>query len=596
MPRSALILALSTLLATAAAASPADHAARIDPRVDPATLVAPTVRVVGAASVSHHPRVIDGARVVDQDLVIVAGPTGERAFGHLAPVTAPMALLDASAAEAAARSRWPGAIVSPLEALLVPTDAGGATHRPVWVGLVQPTQGLPQVARIDATTAEIVAVPAAFDAVARVSTYAHNPLHGDVVEGSVQIDEPELLWTEDLVVRQETSTDLLTSTGDYVYASDDPRFSVTSAYFHLQDAVAWMNAAVPGDGITATTVAVVNIGEDNDYGEPSMATNAFHLWFEEGDFVGHVLLMGGGARIGGFTVENTAHSADVLIHEMGHGLVDEVTPFHPWDHMGEDEYRALHEGLADYAAAARLDYPVIADHVFGDLGARDLREGRRYPEDFAIEAGQHENGRIIGSMGWALRSVIGAPADTIVLGAPAYLSAGSPDYDGLAAGLLAVNSDSFEGRYLAPLLAAMEAHGLRIDAEGDRPAAVPAFEHRRVQRNKATTVSVEMSDPDGDALRSVHWELAVVPDGSEVTLDGEARFEHTVSITPDVCGDYALRVQVADAGDRSSRWQYVTIAACPAGCASSVAGPEATPSMALLLLAAGVPWILRRRR
>jgi len=591
---SALLACL--LIPGSALATTAEHVRRLAPDIDPNTLSSPRIRVLDGTHIAHHARYVDGARVLDQDLVTVTRGADERAWGHLAPVTAAPRQLDALIADLVLREHFPGAAVGELEAVLVPTE-GRTTHRHAWVGQVQPARGLPLIVQLDAVDGSVIqAVSAAQDVEAAVSVYPHNPLHGAAETRVVDVDQAGVLWTEQItVIDEELQTPLVSD--DFVFSPDDDAFTFTSVYFHLQDATAWMNDTVPGGAIEAPTVAFVNVGQSNMFGDPMVAANAFHLWRDDDAFAGHVLVFGGGLSVGSATVPNLGHSGDVVAHELGHGLIDEIVPFHPSDFKGEHGFRALHEGLADYAAASHLGVPAIADHAFADLGGgRDLSDVRVYPDDWDTAAGQHSNGRIVGSLGWTLRQDIGAPSDTIMLSSPAYLSASEHGFDGLVRGMLGVNTDVYDGRYLVPVLEALDAHGLRPSGQGERPAAHVEIERLRAPRGVQRTLTVDIDDPDGHALVGVEWDLAVTPNGSEITDLGASRFDRELSFTPDVCGDFELRVRVADEGNRTSGWQYVTVATCPQGCASSVAGADAVPGASLLLLLLGAPLVRRRRR
>ena len=387
---SALLACL--LIPGSALGTTADHLRRLAPDIDPNTLSSARIRVLDGTRIAHHARYVDGARVLDQDLVTVTRGADERAWGHLAPVTAAPRQLDALIADLVLREHFPGAAVGELEAVLVPTE-GRTTHRHAWVGQVQPARGLPLIVQLDAVDGSVIqAVSAAQDVEAAVSVYPHNPLHGAAETRVVDVDQAGVLWTEQItVIDEEWQTPLVAD--DFVFSPDDDAFTFTSVYFHLQDATAWMNETVPGGAIEAPTVAFVNVGQSNMFGDPMVAANAFHSWRDDEAFVGHLLVFGGGLTVGSTTVPNLGHSGDVVAHELGHGLIDEVVPFHPWDHKGDAGFRALHEGLADYAAACEdlltgREETVILDVIRTSAGRRQslqLRLEALRSEDFGID-------------------------------------------------------------------------------------------------------------------------------------------------------------------------------------------------------------------
>jgi len=604
LPRIVVALALTALLApTAAAAAPslAELTHALDPSVDPATLSSPDLRRIKNTRIAHHARYVDDARVLDQSLTVVSPPDGPvRSWGHLGEVTTVPRVVHLDDAHAAIEETWPGAEVGTLEAVLLPVP-GDTTHHPVWEGLVLPPRALPLVVHIDGVDGSVLlAIPAGDHLDAPVNVYEHNVNHGEPVQALVtDLEDLTVLWTPAITVLEEgTEVPLEEPSGSYLFEPEDDRFALTSALYHLQDGTRWLFDRVPGmDGLETPSVAFVNVGIDNQMGEPSLAMNAFHSYIDRDDFTGHLFMFGEGGEVGGVTVTNFAHAADVVIHELGHGLVGDSVGFPPYSNRNHPEYRALHEGLADYGAAARLDYPVVADAAFGDFDReRDLSVVRVWPDDYDEAEGQHQNGRIIGSLGWTLRTDIGGPADTIMLGSPSYLGASDPGFAALVRGMLRTSEDAQDGRYHVALLMALEAHGLLPEGEGEAPRAVTDFDEPRGPRNKAVTVGVVGEDEDDDEILGALWELLNVPEGSAASIEGEQRFDSELTFTPDMCGDYRLRVKVADAGQLRSSWAYVTISACPKACSSSIAGADQTPSALLLLLGGAAALALRRRR
>ncbi|MCC7430642.1 hypothetical protein IT568_07360 [bacterium] len=103
---------------------------------------------------------------------------------------------------------------------------------------------------------------------------------------------------------------------------------------------------------------------------------------------------------GNSSCPSTARLAGVVYHEYGHGINSkQYTPFSmPGD---------MHEGLADYTAAAIENQPNIGIGFFGGSSyLRSINNTNKYPDDISGEV--HNDGLIIGGAFWDLRLLLGA--------------------------------------------------------------------------------------------------------------------------------------------------------------------------------------------
>ncbi len=103
---------------------------------------------------------------------------------------------------------------------------------------------------------------------------------------------------------------------------------------------------------------------------------------------------------------NTARIADVVLHEYGHGITDQV--YRPLAPSG-----AMHEGFSDYWAATIMDDPRIGRGFRGPgTILRTVDNTRRVPDNVNGEV--HNDGLIIAGALWDLRQALGkATADTL---------------------------------------------------------------------------------------------------------------------------------------------------------------------------------------
>lgn len=104
-----------------------------------------------------------------------------------------------------------------------------------------------------------------------------------------------------------------------------------------------------------------------------------------------------------------AYDADVVYHELGHGVVSLWAPDLPFvggDTVGLDwTGGSINEGFADVFSLLHEPDPLAAEYAgsaFGERAIRDLSSLRRCPDDLVGEV--HADGMIVGSLGWALVS------------------------------------------------------------------------------------------------------------------------------------------------------------------------------------------------
>jgi hypothetical protein len=231
----------------------------------------------------------------------------------------------------------------------------------------------------------------------------------------------------------------------------------------------------------------------NDYSMPcvvNIANTCNAYW----DGVGiNFYLAGGGCP-------NTATMADVVYHEYGHGVNDNlyIQAGAPFGMMSG----ALHEGLADVNAAMIRDNPVIGDGFFGPgTMIRTTDNTRRWPHDDAGDG--HITGLIVGGAMWDLREAIGlTPAARLAhfakYGTPDDANAGVAMSDYFLEVLVADDDDSDLANGTpngAAIVGAFNAHGIGTGfftgivhtPLGDQPGASPA----------AVVAEVEHASPFG---------------------------------------------------------------------------------------------------
>ncbi|HLD76178.1 MAG TPA: proprotein convertase P-domain-containing protein, partial [Candidatus Norongarragalinales archaeon] len=101
--------------------------------------------------------------------------------------------------------------------------------------------------------------------------------------------------------------------------------------------------------------------------------------------------------------EATSLSSDVIFHEYTHNAIFAIYGNEP---VFNQEYWAIHEGLADYFAAHLNNDPQVAEEIFPDKKPlRSLNNTRKYSSRTGEE---HDDGEILGGAMWDLRSSLGS--------------------------------------------------------------------------------------------------------------------------------------------------------------------------------------------
>jgi len=554
-----------------------------------------------------HPRLHDGVRVLGQDLLIFERDGDVvRVLSDVEDLgEVPERTVRPDEAVAAALALHPGSSATSSSPLLVP---GGDGYVPIEAVNLLTRDGLPRRVHVSGTHPVVVLRdidPIRWDTwEGTVQVFDSSPMHGDLVIRDVdELQYEGWLVSEDRTVYDASNMGMqdeqlqYSADSEWHWDRDDWRFSIAMGFYHLQNHERFQADAGGADwfdGLDEPELAIVNITTETFEDEPTMAVRAGHASVERTDGWEHVYFFGDG-NYPGYDYNNFAHAAEVWAHEQGHAITGEATPFLDADLRGiEPEFDALHEGLADYGAVVYTGDVDVLEWVgaFHPDSHRPVDEVRVFPDDFVDGADVHENGRIVSSMGWSLRQVVGAPADSIVLSSRFYLSSGDPGFEGLVEGMLAYDEDANDARYAVPLLRALDLHGLEPDSRSAPPEAVLTVDGR-ARLDEPLTIE---ADADGSALRGVSWTLLDAPPESAFTaVEGEQRWDRALTFTPDVCGVWLFEGVVSSSGHRLSAPETVEIATCGAGCACAGApvtvDRAALPRMLLASMAVG-----RRRR
>ena len=395
-----------------------------------------------------------GFPVVGGDARVVISAAGRLrvvAAGFRVSLAAPA---EARVARAAAVTRGVGALGASLRAepasaaLWVRRDPG--QDRLAWRVEVTLADGRPATCWVDAATGDVVARD---EGIARAV-------------GLVYPTDPRTALAEEPLLRLAGGPGLVNSTfsiedqqyplvtplgpnGDYRYAPTQGGFDQVNVYWHVDRFLHDYVGGLGHPGLPAPLVVRVNAPL-----EPNVAltTGAF-LYF--------------GRPITNFTRE-PSRSSDIIYHEVTHALLYAagVQPSGIRREAG-----ALHEGLADFLAAAYTGDPAIGEWLYlqfpngatrvdqpADPWHADHYDQVAFPG--APQGSVWANGMILSGALWDLRALIGPACDSLVLESMDYLPT-EPTWAHFANALVQADEIHHGTRFRSAIVGALTARGVR---------------------------------------------------------------------------------------------------------------------------------------
>jgi MYXO-CTERM domain-containing protein len=265
---------------------------------------------------------------------------------------------------------------------------------------------------------------------ALADVWEHNADNSELVEVELHgdLDSGDGTLTDDLAVVHtmafEDGDDFLTQTamadeaGDFFYEPDDEEdvyddaFAEVNAYWHVADIRTWF-AEEHGHSWSGPVDVTVNYRDS--------ASGVYDNAYFTKDYTGDYVIALGQGNV------DLAYDADVIQHEFGHGVVDDLCDINSeLDYpISFDEYglhaapHGVNEGMADYWSSTFQGDPCTGEYfgsAFGMECLRDLDNDNVTPDHILGEA--HEDGNIVGGALWEVREVIGVPmVDEIIYGA-----------------------------------------------------------------------------------------------------------------------------------------------------------------------------------
>lgn len=206
---------------------------------------------------------------------------------------------------------------------------------------------------------------------------------------------------------------------------DDP-FGEVMSYYHASRMRNYFEDTF-GLDMSSSDYDLVVVTSYAPAGSPEYIMNAFYTPWMPGyptfpDYARNLICLGRGYG------EDFAYDSDVLLHEFTHYISQNAMSYADMGYY--DQYGlsvmsgAINEGTADYYSATLNDDPVVGEFALGGY-ARDVSSPpAKCPDDVYGES--HEDGKLIGTAGWAMREALGAETtDQLMWGALSFIGAGA---------------------------------------------------------------------------------------------------------------------------------------------------------------------------
>ena len=408
-----------------------------------------------------------GLPVSGADARAVVSATGEltaiaSAFRAVsADASTPSVTRESAVAAAATAVGADLAHVSAAGRLVIRTIAG--RDRLVWEVSLERSLGGSVLVWVGATEGRVLEVD---DGVARAVGFAYpTDPRGPVSE--VRLDRllPAIgLASRSLGIEDQTGPKVVPlAPDDYRYPPETPGFDQVNAYWHadrfLHDYLGSLGYAGPPESLIVRVHAPL---------EHNVAVTS-----------GRFVLLG--LAIPGFT-RDAARGHDIIYHELVHAVM-----------YGKDiqpgglhrEASALHEGLADYFAAATTGDPSLGEWVYllfpngatrVDMPVDPWNHAHYDQLSFASAppSSPWANGMILSSALWDLRASLGTACDSLVLESLDYLPT-VPTWAHFANAMLQADDELHAGRFGAAIVSALSRRGIRgaAVAEFSGPTQLP---------------------------------------------------------------------------------------------------------------------------
>ncbi len=381
-------------------------------------------------------------------------------------------------------------------------------------------------AYVDATSLELLWLEErALDALGRV--FLHNPATDMAMTSDLPLGD--LTSTTNLVGAhlRVASCDQLTpdcntvtraiadASGDFLFTPDarafDDAFSEVSAYFHGSLVVDYFHTA---HAFTWTCTGTNVMDVIVNYSE------AVHVGYDNAMFIPGSRSTCGSLVFGQGAIHDYAYDGDVVYHEYGHAVTDQISALGFFATGPADNYQplAINEGTSDYWAAAVDGDPQIGESIGsyeGFMGSlRGIADVVVCPNDLLGEG--HSDGRIWSTFGWALRGIVGQTrADALWFTTMSSLSGGVTLAQAtntlLATVMTEVRSGSITSAEQAMIMAAATARGLP-----DCTMFVPIDDgHLRTGYSGNAFVTGGLSH----GLAPIEYTLQIPPDVTDVEIE-----------------------------------------------------------------------------
>ena len=390
------------------------------------------------------------------------------------------------------------------------------------------------------------------------------------------LTDPNSLTGRYVLTYLRDGTQVAPLTGNYLFTLGQRGFAESMVYYHLDKIHDFFSSSLGFQLLDDPNLSMTAYVGANAADDPLFPLNAGYFGQSAPTTNHPLLIFGAGGPDQNNRIRDFALDATVVAHEYTHAVVDFGTR-NPGATIGITcpetvaycDAGALHEGFADYFAAASLNEPRVGQWVgpalaivTGDpaynLGLRDLTGIVRAAKTFPVKPADlevHVAGEYWGQLAWDLRTrlapqtTLGRPSlgDELVLGAVTQLRQGSDTFAHAAAAILRADILKFQGIHYFDALKIINDHGLLIPSPANQPPQITLGTFSRTLRaNQQLRLTYTYSDPNGDALAVAKWRIISQSPAGIATLSDPTTGNATLRATGQ--GAVTVGLQVGDDG------------------------------------------------
>ncbi|OGR00901.1 MAG: hypothetical protein A2284_17650 [Deltaproteobacteria bacterium RIFOXYA12_FULL_61_11] len=385
------------------------------------------------------------------------------------------------------------------------------------------------------------------------SIYRFSPLDGPPVQDTLSnlTSLVDLRGSNIIVFNDDQSKPTAAGfNGQFVFPEGDKRIEMVMIYYYVDRIKAWFEQVFTFKPPSPTLLGYANVTQ---YRDQIVENNAAYLG------VFDVPALGGNYPIIIFSESTGLYnsvmlSADIILHEFCHYVIDSLTG------MGNEvTQNALHEGFADYFAAATTSDPHIGEYFVQKLENKDFLRNlddtnRQYSDPLpATYRDPHVFGELFGQTMWEVRKTLLEllPArpydevtfvvDSLVYKTLQYFNRGTIDPRVFFWAFVDLDKNLWKGLHLAVILHTFYRRHFTLPGyEASYPTNLNPLNAQTMEASVGYPLPIRGESPLSAQFTTIAyaWRILSRPQGSNALIGQPLQRE--IRFTPDLPGRYVL--------------------------------------------------------